>query len=171
MSSPKKNATPAEMAALYEFNKKFYGSKPEREVDFRPMPKSGGGVGSALDAAKLKEQSLRYGVPVKEIEQRRTTSLPPTPKRPDPIPPMPRRSDPLPPTPKRPDPVQTKPTPDLGSMPGPGRESPVRTQMPALRPTGKPSNRMEYKKGGSVPSASKRADGIAQRGKTRGKMC
>jgi len=28
----------------------------------------------------------------------------------------------------------------------------------------------EYKKGGSV-SASKRADGIAQRGKTRGKMC
>ena len=28
-----------------------------------------------------------------------------------------------------------------------------------------------YKKGGSVSSASKRADGIAQRGKTRGKMC
>ena len=28
-----------------------------------------------------------------------------------------------------------------------------------------------YKKGGSVGSASKRADGIAQRGKTRGKMC
>jgi hypothetical protein len=27
------------------------------------------------------------------------------------------------------------------------------------------------KKGGSVSSASKRADGIAQRGKTRGKMC
>ena len=28
-----------------------------------------------------------------------------------------------------------------------------------------------YKKGGSVSSASKRADGIAQRGKTRGKVC
>ena len=28
-----------------------------------------------------------------------------------------------------------------------------------------------YAKGGSVGSASKRADGIAQRGKTRGKMC
>jgi hypothetical protein len=28
-----------------------------------------------------------------------------------------------------------------------------------------------YKEGGSVGSASKRADGIAQRGKTRGKMC
>lgn len=29
----------------------------------------------------------------------------------------------------------------------------------------------EYAKGGSVSSASKRADGIAQRGKTKGKMC
>lgn len=29
----------------------------------------------------------------------------------------------------------------------------------------------EYKKGGKVSSASKRADGIAQRGKTRGKIC
>ena len=28
-----------------------------------------------------------------------------------------------------------------------------------------------YKKGGSVSSASKRADGIATKGKTRGKMC
>jgi hypothetical protein len=28
-----------------------------------------------------------------------------------------------------------------------------------------------YKNGGSVSSASKRADGISQRGKTRGKMC
>jgi len=30
---------------------------------------------------------------------------------------------------------------------------------------------MSYKKGGSVSSASKRADGIATKGKTRGKMC
>ena len=29
---------------------------------------------------------------------------------------------------------------------------------------------MNYKKGGSVGSASKRADGVAERGKTRGKM-
>jgi hypothetical protein len=28
-----------------------------------------------------------------------------------------------------------------------------------------------FKKGGSVPSASRRGDGIAQRGKTKGKMC
>jgi hypothetical protein len=30
---------------------------------------------------------------------------------------------------------------------------------------------MGYKKGGSVSSASARADGIAMRGKTRGKIC
>ena len=29
----------------------------------------------------------------------------------------------------------------------------------------------KYASGGSVSSASKRADGIAQRGKTRGKVC
>ena len=29
----------------------------------------------------------------------------------------------------------------------------------------------EYKKGGKVSSASSRADGVAQRGKTRGKVC
>jgi hypothetical protein len=43
------------------------------------------------------------------------------------------------------------------------------TQKPALRSTGNSSNQMEYKKGGSIPSASKRADGIATKGKTRGK--
>ena len=30
---------------------------------------------------------------------------------------------------------------------------------------------MSFKKGGSVGSASRRADGIAMRGKTRGKLC
>jgi hypothetical protein len=34
----------------------------------------------------------------------------------------------------------------------------------------KPDTNYEYKKGGSVSSASKRADGIAVKGKTRGKM-
>ena len=40
-----------------------------------------------------------------------------------------------------------------------------------LRERGKKSNPEAYAKGGSVSSASKRGDGIAQRGKTRGKMC
>lgn len=35
----------------------------------------------------------------------------------------------------------------------------------------KPSNPYHLKNGGKVASASSRADGIAQRGKTRGKMC
>jgi len=34
----------------------------------------------------------------------------------------------------------------------------------------KPDTNYEYKKGGSVSSASKRADGIAVKGKTRGRM-
>jgi hypothetical protein len=34
-----------------------------------------------------------------------------------------------------------------------------------------PGNPFGLKKGGTVSSASKRADGIAQRGKTRGKVC
>ena len=35
----------------------------------------------------------------------------------------------------------------------------------------KPSNVESKAKGGKISSASSRADGIAQRGKTRGKMC
>jgi hypothetical protein len=34
-----------------------------------------------------------------------------------------------------------------------------------------PLPKKKYAKGGSVSSASKRADGIAQRGKTKGKIC
>ena len=40
---------------------------------------------------------------------------------------------------------------------------------PTAKELSKPKNK-QYAKGGAV-SASKRADGIAQRGKTRGKMC
>lgn len=49
--------------------------------------------------------------------------------------------------------------------------NPFRGAIDALRERGKKSNPDAYAKGGSVSSASKRADGIAQRGKTRGKMC
>ena len=41
----------------------------------------------------------------------------------------------------------------------------------ASRPIVRPVRLGRLAKGGSVGSASKRADGIAQRGKTRGKMC
>jgi hypothetical protein len=49
--------------------------------------------------------------------------------------------------------------------------NPFRGAIDAIRKRGKESNPEAYAKGGSVSSASKRADGIAQRGKTRGKMC
>ncbi len=71
-----------------------------------------------------------------------------------------------------------------GEMPTPS--APLRAPaLPLARPTtpveptklpGKPGNKKfgegmtNYKKGGSVGSASKRADGCAQRGKTKGRM-
>ena len=174
MSSPKPNATPAEMAALYKLNKRLYGTKPEIGPG---KSMAGGNVGTAITSTATTP-----------MPPKRPPPLPPTPRRPDPLPPMPKRSTPLPAQPKSPDPVPTRPTrPDLPvkevepkrPMPLPQPVKPLPpvepkrpTPMPApLRPTGKPSNQMEYKKGGSVPSASKRGDGIAQRGKTRGKMC
>jgi hypothetical protein len=43
--------------------------------------------------------------------------------------------------------------------------------MPSVMPTTPASKASGMKKGGSVSSASKRADGIASKGKTRGKIC
>jgi hypothetical protein len=40
----------------------------------------------------------------------------------------------------------------------------------ALRLVDEIIDKMEYKKGGSVSSASKRADGIAKKGKTKGRI-
>jgi len=44
----------------------------------------------------------------------------------------------------------------------------MKEKMKAMQSTKKP---IKKAKGGTVSSASKRGDGIAQRGKTRGKMC
>ena len=57
--------------------------------------------------------------------------------------------------------VKTMKTPGMGAMPG----APRRTALPSV---GKITP-MDYASGGSV-SASKRADGCAVRGKTKGKM-
>jgi len=66
----------------------------------------------------------------------------------------------------------------------PTKQTPMKRTMDSASPEGKmrPGRNEEidddtresaggYKHGGSVSSASKRADGIARRGKTRGKMC
>lgn len=55
-------------------------------------------------------------------------------------------------------------TAEMGQPPMPDEGAPVK--MTPRKPKAKPG----YAKGGSVGSASKRADGCAQRGKTKGRM-
>lgn len=57
--------------------------------------------------------------------------------------------------------------PDFGGAIGRG----ISDFFGSIRERGRKSNPEAYAKGGSVGSASKRADGIAQRGKTKGKIC
>ncbi len=173
MSSPKQNATPAEMAALAKLNKKLYGTKPE----IGPGKSMAGGdisgdIKAIIAAEKAKPKPRPEPTRPTPPMPKRPDPLPLPPKRPDPIPSRPEPTRPTPPMPKRPTPMPqpVKPLPPMEPKRPTPMPTPDRGSMPALRPTGKPSNQMEYKKGGSVPSASKRGDGIAQRGKTRGKM-
>jgi len=55
-------------------------------------------------------------------------------------------------------------TAEMGQPPSPDEGAPPK--MPPRKPKAKPA----YAKGGSVGSASKRADGIATKGKTKGRM-
>ena len=50
-------------------------------------------------------------------------------------------------------------------------DNPVRFKKESERTEEEKAMMSNYKKGGSVSSASKRADGIAVKGKTRGKIC
>ena len=59
-------------------------------------------------------------------------------------------------------------TADMGNPPSPDEGPTMRVRpRPAPRPMG---DAKAYKKGGSVGGASRRADGIAQRGKTKGRI-
>ena len=60
-------------------------------------------------------------------------------------------------------------TPPAPAAPAPAPRPPM-PQMPQ-RPMPQGGGMPGMSKGGKVGSASKRADGIAQKGKTRGKMC
>lgn len=55
-------------------------------------------------------------------------------------------------------------TAEMGNPPSPDEGAPPKRPMRAPKPKA-------YAKGGSVGSASKRADGIASKGKTKGRMC
>lgn len=74
--------------------------------------------------------------------------------------------------PKKPQKRATKPvvkdvyTADMGNPPSPD-EGPTMDVSPQKQPAKKPA---AYAKGGKVGSASKRADGIATKGKTKGRM-
>jgi hypothetical protein len=64
-----------------------------------------------------------------------------------------------------------RPNPNPGK---PGAPTGGMGQAPTMKKGGKvksSASKSKYSSGGSVSSASKRADGIAMKGKTRGKMC
>ena len=62
------------------------------------------------------------------------------------------------------------PAVQIGAKPTPARVAP-RVTTTAPQALAKSFGPKYYGKGGKVGSASKRADGIAKQGKTRGKMC
>jgi len=59
----------------------------------------------------------------------------------------------------------------LGSFLASGYQKPEKYMTATEKESKMRAGSSSYAKGGSVSSASRRADGIAQRGKTRGKMC
>lgn len=60
---------------------------------------------------------------------------------------------------------------EMGQPPSPDEGPTARTPRPMPRPMPRPaSGTRPFAEGGKVGSASKRADGIAQRGKTKGRM-
>ena len=76
--------------------------------------------------------------------------------------------------------MKSKKNPDPGMMPqkssASGKDEGMTPQKSSndtgpFGPTKKPSNPYQMKSGGKVSSASSRADGVAQRGKTKGRMC
>lgn len=68
--------------------------------------------------------------------------------------------------------TSTEPAPKPASPAKPARPAGVQEMLDEVNDAKmrKKISDMGYKKGGSVGSASKRGDGIAQRGKTRGKL-
>jgi hypothetical protein len=171
MSSPKQNASPEEMRKLAELNKALYGTKPK----IQPMPPKPSPINQRnYDRLVAKAEKG----PLSQIDQRNLAfatkklgmnSQPQTP----PIAQMPR--------------IKFQGDTGggmIGTMGGTGYDlgtaSNLGTAGGGMPPAGNvqqtvsggpPPNYggMTMKKGGSVSSASKRADGIATKGKTRGK--
>jgi hypothetical protein len=71
--------------------------------------------------------------------------------------------------PSRPMPAPTTPPPPVKPTTMGGRVNPMGDSVRTANGPGLAQNMPAMKRGGKVPSASKRSDGIAQRGKTKGR--
>jgi hypothetical protein len=194
MSRPTQNATPAELAKLAKLNEKLYGPKSGtgsskgtpaemgRSMDAPAkssvsnskitgyLAKNPGmsdkDIRGAMDkyGVSTKQMSEATGTNFKEVQDRydRAGSRPTPPTPPKPTPPMPPK--PTPPMPPR------KPVDETG-RPQTATPPKFTTPTPRPQPNPVPAPTPTMKKGGSVAKASSRGDGIAQRGKTKGRMC
>jgi len=144
-------------SVMDEFNKKFYGSK-QSQVDESPPQaepaKGGKPVSKPLPKPPVKPQPPKPVAPPVKPQ-------PPKPVAPPVLNPRPPVQPPRPVAP----PVIPKPQPK--TIVDPVRPSPVTGVKPI---TGGMGQTPRMKAGGSVVSASKRGDGIAQRGKTKGRI-
>ena len=108
---------------------------------------------AAKETAKLAEEAARKAKNIEKDSPR----VDPRPIRPLPVDPRPIYQLP----------VEPRPLPSQAPSPVATNSTPINS----MRPTNDSSKPMGLKRGGKVNSASSRGDGIAQRGKTRGKMC
>ena len=188
MTLPLPNATPAEMRELAKLNERLYGTKPEVGVA-KPVPKrtaQAQAFTDKVDARRQASQQRREAAQQQRADvrqQRADVRQQKTPQNDV------RMAPPLP--------LPITPPPN-SNFQGDTRVPNVNTigaPMPPANNTGTPATNttsgnpdfggsMTMKKGGAVraekmasggmtskaPTASKRGDGIAQRGKTRGRM-
>jgi hypothetical protein len=173
MSSPKQNATPAQMARLAKLNEKLYGPKSGTGYSKSTPAEMGRSMGAPAKSSVsnseitgylaknpgMSDKDIRgamgkYGVSTKQMSEATGTG-PSMPDRPQ-VNVRPTLPYPMPDRPQ----VNVQPTPPMGGGMGSGmkRGGSVRKKTEA-----------KFSSGGSTSKASSRGDGIAQRGKTKGR--
>jgi hypothetical protein len=188
MSTPKPNATPSEMASLAKLNERLYGTKPEvgvakpkkpspihqRNYDrFTAMAQKG--PLSQTNQRNLDFAAKRLGVnsqpPIAQMPYIKDfpgdTSVPNVNTIGAPMPPMPGAGLMGGGTP----PVTTNFKPGMGgNIGGSAAGTPAGMNMMTMKKGGKVKQMASGGMTSKAPAASKRGDGIAQRGKTKGRM-
>jgi hypothetical protein len=194
MSTPKPNATPAEMASLAKLNERLYGTKPEVGVakPMKPSPINQRNYDRLTAMAQkgplsqTNQRNLDYAA--KRLGPRQPQT-PPNVKPPMPQPTGNFQGDtrvpnvntigaPMPPMPGAnimgggTPPVTTNFKPGMGgNIGGSAAGTPAGMNMRTMKKGGKVKQMASGGMTSKTSSASKRADGIAQRGKTKGRMC